>query len=91
MVDVSSISSLLAEYGPFVALVVYIMYENSKREAKYHEREVEYIAESRKREAQFIEREGKYIEIINSISDMREDVSYIKSRIDSSTNIGGGE
>lgn len=82
--DITSLSTLLGEYGPFVALVVYIMWENSRREKNYQSREVEFINESRKREEKSIEREEKLIEVINSLTksfeEIREDVTYIKDK-----------
>ena len=85
MLDISTISTLLSEYGPFIALVVYIMWENSKREKNYQSREAEFITESRKREDKYIEREEKYIEVIssltNSFEEIREDVSFIKEKV----------
>lgn len=80
------LTTLITDYGPFVALVVYIMWENSKREKAYQSRESEYITESRKREEKSIEREEKYIEVIGSLTksydELREDVSYIKDKLE---------
>ena len=86
MAETISFTSLITEYGPFIALVVYIMWENNKREKNYQSRETEFISETRKREEKYIEREEKYIDVIGSLTksfeEIRDDVSYIKSRVE---------
>lgn len=90
--EIASLSTLLTEYGPFVALVVWIIWENSKRESNYQSRETEFINETRKREEKYIEREEKYIErekkyieviesFTKSFEEIREDVSFIKGKV----------
>lgn len=85
-------TSLLTDYGPFVALVAWIIWENSKRETNYQSRETEFINESRKREDKYIEREEKYIEreekyievigsLTKSFEEIRDDVSFIKTQV----------
>lgn len=80
--DIQSLSALISEYGPFVALVVYMLWENNKREKNSRAREEEFINESRAREQKYIEREEKYIDVIGSLTssfeEIRDDVSYIK-------------
>lgn len=91
--DITSLTALISEYGPFVALVVYIMWENNKREKNYQSREAEFINETRTRELKYIEREEKYIEVIGSLTksfeEIREDVSFIKSKVDRGGEING--
>jgi hypothetical protein len=73
---------LIQEYGPFIALVVFVMWENKQREANYQSRESTFIEETRKREEKYIEREEKYISVIesltNSYENMQEDIAEIK-------------
>lgn len=89
--DTSNLITLLTDYGSFVALVIWIIWENNRREANYQRREAEFINENRKREEKHIEREEKYIEVIGSLTrsfeEIREDVSYIKERFEQ----GGGK
>lgn len=84
--EITSLTTLLSDYGPFIALVVWIIWENSKRESNYQSREAEFISETRNREDKYIEREEKYIEVIGSLTksfeEIREDVSFIKSRVE---------
>ena len=84
--EASVLATLVTDFGPFIALVVYIMFENNRREKNYHSREAEFILETRKREEKYIEREEKYIEVIGSLTksfeEIREDVSYIKNKVD---------
>ena len=78
--------NLLQEYGPFVALVAYIMWENKQRETKYQERESTFIEETKKREEKYIEREEKYIGVIESLTTsyetMQRDISEIKETLE---------
>jgi hypothetical protein len=76
--------ALIKDYGPFIALVVFVMYENKNREKKYQDREGTFIEETRQREQKYIEREDKYISVIERLTDSYEkiqsDVSFIKTR-----------
>lgn len=54
--------SLAQEYGLFVALVAFVIWEGRNRETRYRERESVFIDETREREKRYIERENKYIE-----------------------------
>lgn len=73
------------DYGPFVALVVFVMWENKQREGKYQERETSFIEETRARESNYIAREERYIQIIESLSGnleaIQDDVSTIKKHL----------
>lgn len=82
---VTGFTGLITEYGPMVALVAYIMWENSKREAKAHERENEFINETRVREKNFVKREEVYVSMIKQFSEsftrLEGDVSEIKEKL----------
>lgn len=77
--------TLTKEYSPFVALVIFVLWESKKREEKYQERENQFIEETRKREQLYIEREERYISVIEKLSDsfeqIQKDVTDIKERL----------
>lgn len=56
------IVAVAQEYGLFVALVVFVFWENRNRESRASEREGQFIEETREREKLYIAREEKYIE-----------------------------
>lgn len=76
---------LVQDYGPFIALVIFVMWENKQRESKYQDRENTFIEETRAREAKYIEREERYIQVIERLTESYEsiqsDVSTIKDII----------
>ena len=78
--------ALMKEYSPFVALVIFVLWESKKREGKYQERENQFIEETRKREQRYIEREEKYIAVIEKLSEsfeqIQKDVTDIKERLE---------
>ena len=78
--------ALMKEYSPFVALVIFVLWESKKREEKYQERENQFIEETRKREQRYIEREEKYIAVIEKLSEsfeqIQKDVTDIKERLE---------
>lgn len=77
--------TLTKEYSPFIALVIFVLWESKKREEKYQERENQFIEETRKREQLYIEREERYISVIEKLSDsfeqIQKDVTDIKERL----------
>jgi hypothetical protein len=79
------ILTIAQDYGLFVALVAFIIYDNRQREARYRERENTFIEETRDREQKYMEREEKYIAVIERLSasyeKMQKDVSFIKKRL----------
>lgn len=79
------IGALVKEFGPFIALVVFVLWANYKREEKSNARENRFIDESQKREEKYIEREDKYIDVIESLSgsfeQLSKDVTEIKERL----------
>lgn len=80
--------------GMFVALVLFVIWEARSREAKFAQREADYIIETKEREAKYIEREEKYQNLIQSLTDslsefadMKEDVAFLRNQIEISNAI----
>lgn len=77
---------LIKDYGPFIALVIFVIWDNRKREEKYQSREQVFIEETREREKRYIEREEKYINVIEglsqSIEKISDDVAEIREKLD---------
>lgn len=84
---VTIITTVVEKYGLFVALVVFVIWDNRQRESRYRDRENTFIAETREREKKYIEREDKYIQVIEgqskSIEKISGDISEIKEQISS--------
>jgi hypothetical protein len=78
--------TLLQEYGLFVALVAFVIWDNRQREANYKAREDSFIQETREREQKYIDREERYISIVeglsNSYEEMQKDISQIKDKLE---------
>lgn len=83
------ILEIAQKQGMFVALVLFVIWESRSREAKFSQREQDYIQETKEREEKYIEREEKYRDIIQELTttlsgytEMQEDVSHMRSRFD---------
>lgn len=65
------------QYGLFVALVVYVLWEYKQREKRLSKesksREDRILKENKEREAKYIEREEKYIGIVQTLSEEVKD------------------
>lgn len=74
--------------GMFVALVLFVIWEARSREAKFAQREADYITETKEREAKYVEQIDKYQDLVQSLAgslaeftDMREDIELLKNQI----------
>jgi hypothetical protein len=81
--ELDVLATVAKDYGLFVALVVFYIWDNRQREGKLQQERDVFIAETRKREQLYIDREERYIGIVESLTDsfegMQADVSEIKN------------
>lgn len=73
------------QYGLFVALVVFVIWDSREQQKASRQREDAYIAESKAREDKYIEREEKYISVIQemttSIDGIQKDIASINTKL----------
>ncbi|AEZ50523.1 hypothetical protein F400_gp076 [Bacillus phage BCD7] len=73
------------QYGLFVALVVYVIWDSREQQKSSRQREDSYLAESKAREDKYIEREEKYIAVIQemttSIDGIQKDIASINNKL----------
>jgi hypothetical protein len=81
--ELDILTTVAKDYGLFVALVVFYIWDNRQRESKLQQERDVFIAETRKREQLYIDREERYIGIVESLTEsfegMQKDVSEIKN------------